>query len=121
VDRAKLAKTVGDTVIAFRGREIYHQAVMVSAGFGDLAASGKTSDEAGALQRGEEVFALWRKAADVSIDPRFGTVAGDTLDYAAPGGSLSVRVSALARSAAAAQADKAYVASLPASQRCGGG
>jgi hypothetical protein len=121
VKRARLSKTVGDTVIAFRGREIYHQAVMISAGFADLAGSGKTSDEAGALQRGEEVFALWRKAADVSVDPRFGTVAGDTLEYAAPGESLSVRVSDLAKRAAAAKADKTYVASLPASQRCGGG
>jgi len=120
VAAAKLSGKVGETVLAFRGREVYHQAVLVTAGLADLAGQGKTADQAGALQRGEELFAEWRKTAEVSLDPRFGTVTGEALDYAPPANPLSVTVSDLARRAAAGQNDKEYAESLPASQRCGG-
>jgi hypothetical protein len=120
VAKADVPAKVGATVIEFQSRGVYHDAVLVSAGLSDLAGEGKTADQAGALQRGEEVFAKWRDSVDVSIDPRFGTVEGDALDYAAPGDALSVRVSDVAKRAAAGQADTEYVESLPASQRCGG-
>lgn len=117
---AKLPEKVGETVLAFRGREVYHQAVMVTAGQADLAGEGKTADQAGALKRGEELFATWRKSADVSLDPRYGTVSGEALDYAPPAEPLSVTGSDFAKRAAAGQNDKEYVDSLPPSQRCGG-
>jgi hypothetical protein len=120
VAAAKLPAEVGPTVIAFRGREVYHQAIMVTAGLTDLAGQGKTADQQGALERGEEIFADWRDDADVSLDPRYGTVSGAALDYAPPADSLSVSVSDRAKRAAAGQDDKEYVESLPASQRCGG-
>ena len=120
VAAAGLPAKVGPTVISFRGREVYHQAIMVSAGLSDLASQGKTGDQQTALARGEEIFADWRTSADFSLDPRFGTVTGPALDYAPPADSLSVSVSDLAKRAAAGQNDKEYVESLPASQRCGG-
>ena len=119
VAAAGVSAKVADTVTVFQTRDVFHQAVMVSAGLADLAGSGKTSDEAGALERGEEIFAEWRESADVSVDPRFGKVEGAALEYS-PGDTLSVRVSDLAKRAAAASADKQYVESLPPSQRCGG-
>jgi hypothetical protein len=119
VAAARLSKEAGDTIIEFQTRDVYHRAVMTTAGLSDLAGEGTVADQAGAEQRGEEVFAKWRDSVDVSVDPRFGTVEGEALDYGAPGDTLSVRVSDLAKRAAA-QADKEYVDSLPPSQRCGG-
>lgn len=119
VAAAEVPDKVGDTVIEFQTRDVYHQAVMVSAGLADLRAAGETPDEAAARERGEAVFATWLESADVSVDPRFGKVEGEALEYS-PGDTLSVRVSDLAKGAAAAAADKEYVESLPPSQRCGG-
>lgn len=119
VAAAEVSDKVGDTVIEFQTRDVFHQAVMVSAGLADLAGEGKTADEAGARQRGEELFAEWRDSVDVSVDPRFGKVEGATLQYS-PGDTLAVRVTDLAKGAGAAAPDKEYVDSLPPSQRCGG-
>lgn len=119
VAAAEVPDEIADTVTEFQSRDVFHQAVMVSAGLADLAGQGKTADDAAAGQRGEEVFAEWRNSVDVSVDPRFGTVEGETLAYS-PGDTLSVRVSETARKAAAASADKEYVESLPPAQRCGG-
>jgi hypothetical protein len=121
VAESKFSRKIGDTVLEFRGREIYHQGIMATAGLVDFAEKHEAADQSGAIARGEEVFAKWRKAADVSVDPRFGTVEGATFDYTAPDGSLSIKVSDLAKRAAAGQNDKEYVDSLPPAQRCGGG
>ena len=118
----RLPEKVAATRTAYESRLVYHQAMMLSAGRADLAAAGQVSDDAGALQRGQEVFDTWRESADVSIDPRFGSieVKDNALAYAAPADALSVTVSDLAKRAAAGQDDKEYVESLPPAQRCGG-
>jgi hypothetical protein len=120
VEGEKLPAETSRTVIEFRTREVYHQAIMVTAGLADLAGQGKTASQADALQHGEELFAAWRSSVDVSLDPRFGSVEGQNLDYAPPAKPLSVTVSDLAKRAEAGQNDKEYAESLPPSQRCGG-
>ena len=69
------------------------------------------------ITTGLEVRARWAKGASVDTDPRYSPDADGN-----PGGgsgSVSAAASDFAKQGAAEQADPAYVASLPASQKCG--
>ena len=70
-----------------------------------------------ALQEANRLRSEWAAMnAEVSVDPRYGSFTGGALKPA--DGSLSVPVSADAKAGAAATPAPAWVAGLPASQKC---
>ncbi len=75
-------------------------------------AAGGASPQAGAL--GAQVFAAWRADQEVTIDPRFGAVDLDALQWDGANGSLSIPADT-----AADPLDQDAVKALPADQSCG--
>lgn len=96
------------------------QVAIMELGRESLAAQGRpleeiTEDEAYA--EGERLRQEYAQRADVSVDPRFGTLVGGVLRPAS--GSLSVPVSDFAVAGAAEQPGDELVGALPATQKCG--
>lgn len=113
--RAEVRKTLVDVptelrVAATRRLELEgaRRAVLQVAG-----SRGATSAEQ-ALALGAERFNAWRAEQDVEVDPRFGRVDLDQLQWDGANGSLSV-----AADDAPAALDQKAAAALPAEQRCG--
>lgn len=69
-----------------------------------------------AAAEGSRLRAEWAKSVDVEVDPRFGNYAEGTLTPTS--GSLSIPVSDAAKAGAVAEPGQAWVAALPASQKC---
>ncbi len=95
------------------------QNAIIALGRASLEKSGTTGDIAddAAYAEGDRLRTEYAAKADISIDPRFGTMVDGVLT--AGEGSLSVPVSPLAKEAAAATPSAELVAGLPASQKCG--
>lgn len=96
------------------------QLILMEVGRRHLAAAGKpTSDQNQDIAEGRSLRGQFAKNLDIKVDPRYGTFdeARGTME---PGsGSLSVPVSQDAADGASADPSSGWVASLPASQKCG--
>jgi len=94
------------------------QTSLVVVGRRSLRAAGTAKPTAEqALAEATRLRAAWaEKNADVSVDPRYGRYAKGALQPA--NGSLSVPVSKHAKAGAAATPGAAWVAGLPANQKC---
>ncbi len=96
------------------------QAIYLAAGGRDAFAEG-TLPEQDAVATGSAMVQEWAADLAVNFDPRFADLRGTEYDVNAT--SLATPSTALAKLAAefdpAAAADPAYLASLPASQKCG--
>lgn len=111
----KMKPAARDAIIEVQGAELFVTAAVTAVG--RELPGGAASDEA-AKAAGQKAFARWLDRHDVELSPRYGV----SLDHGTvvPGDTgTSFAVSKVARSAAAAQPDPAYAASLPANQRCG--
>ncbi len=116
-------------LVEVQSTEAYVDSVALAAGEQVLAEEG--DDDPGpdeAQQRGLSLFADWLADQDVEIDPSLGVGLDETGALEQVDGSTSVAGSDLAVAAATSPVDEAgqpvaayseYVASLPASQRCG--
>jgi hypothetical protein len=94
------------------------QLTMAEAGRRELEKAGtKNITAQTAIPAGIKVRNDWvEKHVDVSVDPRFGTFSNGNLQ--AKSGSLSSAVSSQARAGAKTQPSSAWLASLPATQKC---
>ncbi len=109
--------------------DAYVSSVALAAGEQDLVADGDTDPGPDAAQeRGLSLFAAWLAEQEVRIDPSLGVGLDESGALTQVDGSTSVAASDLAVAAATSPVDEAgqpvpaysdYVASLPASQRCG--
>jgi hypothetical protein len=93
------------------------QLMVIEAGRQSLAAQGKSSptDEE-ALAEGEKLRTAFAKHIEIDVDPRYGTYSNGSLR--ASSGSLSVPVSARAFDGQSSDPSAAWVAALPAAQKC---
>jgi hypothetical protein len=111
-----------DTFRRVREAEAYADFVYAQAGDEALGAAGLAKDPQAALERGRTILTEYAEEADVTLDPRFGTVSAEG-QYLPSTDGLSIPVSTLAKSGAVPadpQAeDTSYVDSLPANQKCG--
>ncbi len=111
-----------DTFTRVREAEIYADFVYAEAGDEALGAAGLARDREAALERGKKILAAYAEQADVSLDPRFGTI-DDVGRYTPSSHGLSVPVTRLARGGAVPadpqSGDTSYVDALPADQKCG--
>lgn len=96
------------------------QAIYLAAGGRDAFAAGSLPEQ-DAVPVGATMVAEWAADLDVSYDPKFADLRGESYDVNAA--SLATPASALATLAAdfdpSQQADAALLAALPASQKCG--
>ncbi len=111
-----------DTFRRVREAEVYADFVYAKAGDEALGAAGLDKDPQAALDRGRTIIAAHAEKADITLDPRFGTVSAEG-QYLPSSDGLSVPVSSLAKGGAVPAdpqaGDTSYVDSLPASQKCG--
>ena len=93
------------------------QLMVIEAGRRSLTEQGQSSptDEE-ALAEGEKLRTEFAKDIDVEVDPRYGTYSNGSLR--ARSGSLSVPVSARAFDGQSSDPSAAWVAALPAAQKC---
>lgn len=118
-----------DALVEVQSTQAYVDSVALVAGEEALVAEGDPDPGPDAAQeRGQALFAEWLADQDVEIDPALGVELDDTGALTPVDGSTSVAASDLAVAAATSPVDEAgqpvpgysdYVASLPASQRCG--
>ncbi len=117
------------SIVDVQTADVYVNEIAAVVGESTLVHDGTASpspDES--LQRGLEVFADWLRGQQISIDPSLGIDLGEDGNWQAADASTSIPASAAAVIRAAGPADEAgtpnpdyasYVASLPASQKCG--
>ena len=127
---ADLPDDVGDALVEVQSADTYVNEVASSVGETELQREGtETPRPADSLQRGLEMFAGWLEEQQVELNPVLGVALTDEGAWAPADGSTSVAASTgavLSTSSpidAAGQPDPdytAFVAALPASQRCGG-
>ncbi len=118
-----------DALVEVQSTQAFVDSVALAAGEDALVAEGEPDPGPDAAQeRGQALFAAWLADQDVEIDPALGVELDDTGAPAQVDGTTSVAASDLAVAAATSPVDDAgqpvaaysdYVASLPASQRCG--
>jgi hypothetical protein len=108
-----------ETFRKVREAEEYANWVYAKAGEEKLGAGG---DAQAALTEGHKILTTYADDADVTLDPRFGTISAEGQYFPSTGG-LSVPVTTLARGGAhpadPQSGDTSYVDSLPADQKCG--
>lgn len=111
-----------ETFRRVREAEAYANFVYTMAGDDALGAAGLAKDPEAALERGRTILAAYAEKADVTLDPRFGTVSAEG-QYFPTSDGLSVPVTTLAKGGAVPAdpqaGDTSYVDSLPAHQKCG--
>lgn len=121
-EQFQIAASDVDTFRRVREAEEYANFVYAKAGGEDLGGTGEVNDPQAALGRGREIFTEYAEKADVTLDPRFGTVSAEGQYFPSTAG-LSVPVTTLARGGAVPadpqSGDTSYVDSLPADQKCG--
>lgn len=112
---------VRDEFVQVESTQAYAQDLLVQVGRTALQAAGtaEPADEA-AFQAGAQDFQAWaaERPGDVELDPRFGLVFSDGSFVVGETGT-SVAVSDAAVRGTVEEADPAYTAQLPESQRCG--
>lgn len=102
-----------DLLVGFRESEL----ILTEVGLRSLQEQGvEPSAPEEAASEGVRLRAEWAAAVDVDVDPRFGDYAEGGLTAAS--GSLSVPVSESATTGAEPNPGEAWVAGLPASQKC---
>lgn len=103
-----------DLLVGFRESEL----ILAEVGAASLEEQGTaTPAPEEAASEGARLRADWAESIEVEVDPRFGTYAEGGLAPAS--GSLSVPISDTAKAGSAGEPGAAWVASLPASQKCG--
>ena len=119
VEQFQIAAKDVETFRTVREAEEYANWVYAKAGEEKLGAG---ADPQAALDEGRKILTAYADDADVTLDPRFGTVSSEGQFLPSTGG-LSVPVTTLAKGGAhpadPAAGDTSYVDSLPASQKCG--
>lgn len=103
-----------DLLVGFRESELILSQVGITS-LQEQGAEAPTPEEATA--EGARLRAEWAAPLTVEVDPRFGIYAKGSLRPAS--GSVSIAVSERARAGAAADPGADWIASLPASQKCG--
>lgn len=102
-----------DLLVGFRESEL----ILTQIGLESLREQGvEPSAPEQAASEGARLRAEWAASVEVEVDPRFGEYADGGLT--AGSGSLSVPVSEAARAGAQPDPGEAWVAGLPASQKC---
>ncbi|MET1060442.1 MAG: hypothetical protein ABWX84_12640 [Nocardioides sp.] len=108
-----------DTFRKVREAEEYANWVYAKAGQEKV---GETGDAQAALAEGRTILTAYADDADITLDPRFGTVSAEG-QYLPSTGGLSVPVTTLAKGGSTPadpqSGDTSYVDSLPANQKCG--
>lgn len=126
---AAVPEDARDALVEVQASDAYVNAVALEAGEDALAAEGDEVGPEAAQQRGLELFAQWLADREVEIDPSLGLELAEDGSWVPLDTSTSVAGSGAALVADAEPVDGAgqpnpeyssYVASLPASQRCGG-
>ena len=127
---AALPDEVGDALIEVQSADTFVNEVSSRVGEAALQREGtETPRPADSLERGLQIFAGWLEEQQVELNPVLGVTLDDAGAWAPADGSTSVAASTeavLSTSSpvdAAGQPDPdytAFVAALPASQRCGG-
>ncbi len=111
-----------DTFRKVREAEEYAGWVYAKAGQEAGGGSGETQDAQATVEAGRKVLSDYAADADVTLDPRFGTVSPEGQYFPSTAG-LSVPVTTLAKGGAnpadPQSGDTSYVDSLPANQKCG--
>ena len=119
VEQFQIAAKDVETFRTVREAEEYANWVYAKAGEEKLGAGG---DPQAALDEGRKILTAYADDADVTLDPRFGTVSAEGQYFPSTGG-LSVPVTTLAKGGAnpadPQSGDTSYVDSLPANQKCG--
>lgn len=122
VQEFQVAAADVDTFRKVREAEAYADFVYLRAGAEALGAAGLGQDPQAALDRGRTIINAHAEKADITLDPRFGTVSAEG-QYLPSSEGLSVPVSLLAKGGAVPadpqSGDTSYVDSLPADQKCG--
>ncbi len=96
------------------------QLILLDVGQRYLASQGKpTTDQNQVIAAGRTLRSRFDKSVDISVDPRYGTFDEAKGAMQPTSGSLSVPVSARAADGATPDPSAGWVASLPASQKCG--
>lgn len=106
-------EVLGETL----GRYAASRAAVVQAGAEATGQEASPDNLDQLVNAGLERRDAWLEKADVDTDPRYSPDADGT--PGAGSGSVSAAASDFAKQGSAEQADPAYVASLPASQKCG--
>ncbi len=122
VEQFNIAASDVETFRTIREAEEYANWVYTKAGQEADAGSGQVLDAQATLAAGRKVLDAYAKDADITLDPRFGTVSPQGQYFPSAGG-LSVPVTTLAKGGAnpadPQSGDTSYVDSLPANQKCG--
>ena len=122
VEQFQIAAKDVETFRTVREAEEYANWVYAKAGQEAAAGSGEVQDAQATLEAGRKILTDYAADADVTVDPRFGTVSPEG-QYLPSTGGLSVPVTTLARGGAVPadpqSGDTSYVDSLPADQKCG--
>jgi hypothetical protein len=122
VEEFQIAAADVETFRTVREAEEYANWVYTRAGEEAGAGTGEGQDPQATLDAGRTILTEYADDADVTLDPRFGTVSPEGQYFPSTGG-LSVPVTTLAQRGAnpadPQSGDTSYVDSLPASQKCG--
>lgn len=114
-----LPAAAGKAKVELESSEAYVTDLLGGIGRKTLAEDGveePSSDDA--LARGRDLLSVWLASHETEFDPQYGVALGEQQPEFADT-SVSFAVSDLAVQGSAAEADPAYVRSLPESQRCG--
>jgi hypothetical protein len=119
VTQFNIAASDVETFRKVREAEEYANWVYAKAGEEKLGAGG---DPQAALDEGRKILTAYADDADITLNPRFGTISAEG-QYLPSTGGLSVPVTTLAQGGAnpadPQSGDTSYVDSLPANQKCG--